>query len=146
MATYSYKDGTFPLSSPKSIIEFGDDVFYKRVAIDFSQKTLDAGDGDVAEIIEIPARTYVTKVFIRVKTAGPTNATIDMGYGGNDTWGYALALDSVAGTILGSVISPVYFATLDSIDIIATTDTADVDINSGSIEVVAEMISSRDTA
>jgi hypothetical protein len=63
--------------------------------IDFSQQTLDAGDGDIAQCINIPSETYVLDCFVSVATAETANATFDLGYGGDAGYfGKNLNLDS----------------------------------------------------
>jgi hypothetical protein len=120
----------------------------RRVVVDLSLRTLDAGDADVAQVIPIPAGTTVVAAWLRVITADDTNATCDLGYGGSvNAWGDALALDTAAGGILGATHDwvPIYFAAADTIDVVATTDTADVDLDGAKFEVVAVMIQSIDT-
>jgi len=114
----------------------------RRIIVDCSKRTLDAGDGDIAQVIPIPAGTTVIAVWLRIITAETANGTVDLGVGGSNGWGDALAVDSAAGTILGAVNDwvPTYFATADTIDVTATTDTADVDIDGAKFEVVAVML------
>ena len=74
-----------------------------RAYIDFTQQTIDAGEGDIAQVIQIPAGTWVMDCFMRVITAETADATCSLGYGDDaDYWGRALNLDAtgVAKTLL----------------------------------------------
>jgi hypothetical protein len=120
----------------------------RRIIVDFSDRTLDAGDADVAQVIPVPAGTTVLSAWLRVITAETTNGTVDLGYGGSvNAWGNALAVDSTAGLILGATHDwvPIYFSSADTIDLVATTDTADVDIDGAKVEVIAVMLKTPDT-
>jgi hypothetical protein len=55
-----------------------------------------------------------------------------------DEWGDGVSL-ATADAVVGMLDSPVYFASADTIDIVATTDGADVDIDGAKIEVFALM-------
>lgn len=130
--------------------------FFLYNPINFSAQTLDAGDADVAQVLHIRRGTYIFNVWINVVQACPTSSTIDLGYGSDtDYWGNALPLDTVGLVAQKYIVTetasmrvigdrspfagvPVYFSSADTIDIIATVDTADVNISSGKIEVVAE--------
>jgi len=148
MATYNFTDGSItghPV--PRSKTPEENEVFFLRNIVDCSKQTLDAGNGDVAQVINIPAGTTVITCWLRIITAETTNGTVDLGYGGVvNKWGDALAVDSAAGTVLGALTySPVYFSSADTIDIKATTDTADVDIDGLKCEVVAMCVKSLDS-
>lgn len=146
MATiYTYND----LSSgpPHSRVIDEDLMKIHRVIIDCSLQTLDAGAADVCQCIDIPAGTTVLAAWLRVITAETANGTVDLGYGGSvNAWGNALAVDSAAGTILGATHDwvPIHFATADTIDVVATTDTADVDIDGAKLEVNAVFVKTTD--
>jgi hypothetical protein len=64
-----------------------------------------------------------------------------------DEWGDALAVDATAGTIAGAINDwvPLYFSAADTIDLVATTDTADVDLDGLKVEVTAVMLRVQDT-
>lgn len=130
--------------------------FFLYNTIDFAHQTLDAGNGDVAQVMHIRKGTYVFNVWLNVLHVAPANSTVDLGYGGDvDYWGAALRLDTagvlsqkyiIKETASAQVIGnralfagvPVYFADSDTIDIVATVDVADVNISSGKIEIIAE--------
>lgn len=125
-----------------------DEMFVKRIIVDCSKQTLDAGEGDVAQCIPVDAGTTVLAAWIRVITAETANGTCDLGYGGAvNAWGDALALDTAAGGILGATHDwvPVYFASADTIDVVATTDTADVDLDGAKFEVTAVCLKALDS-
>ena len=146
--TYKFTDGSIEGAMvPAATTLKENEVVIRRNIIDLSLQTLDAGEGDVAECLIVPAKTTVLWAGLRVITAETADGTCDLGYGGNpDEWGDALALD-VANLSLGFIdgMSPVYFATADTIDITATADSADVDLDGAKIEVFAAMIKHVDT-
>jgi hypothetical protein len=82
-----------------------------------------------------------------VLTAEPANGTVDLGYGGDvDEWGDGLSLATADATVgFVDVMSPIFFADADTIDVVATTDGADVDIDGAKIEVFALMYKHVDT-
>lgn len=141
MATYNFTDGSLPGQVvPAETTLHENKVVIRRNILDFSRQTLDAGVGDVAQAINIPANTTVKRAYIRVLTAETANGTCDLGYGGGvNTWGNALSL-AAANVIVGGTDAPVFFAAADTIDVVATTDTADVDLDGAKIEVIAEMV------
>jgi hypothetical protein len=149
MTTYNFYNGTIAGQAigPQMVTEINR-LTVRRAIVDCSKQTLDAGNGDIAQVIPIPAGTTVMAAWLRVITAETANGTVDLGYGGSNQWGNALAVDSAAGSILGATNSwvPIYFATADTIDITATTDTADVDIDGLKCEVVAVMLESSNVA
>jgi hypothetical protein len=149
MTTYNFYNGTIAGQAigPQMVTEINR-LTVRRAIIDCSKQTLDAGNGDTAHVIPIPAGTTVLAAWLRVITAETANGTVDLGYGGSNQWGNALAVDSAAGSILGATNSwvPIYFATADTIDITATTDTADVNIDGLKCEVVAVMLESSNVA
>ena len=130
--------------------------FFLYNTIDFGIQTLDAGNGDVAQVLHIRRGTYVFNVWINVLHKAPAYSTVDLGYGGHvDYWGDGLRLDTagvlsqkyvIAESASAQLIKdrspfagvPVYFADPDTIDIVATVDVADVNISAGKIEVIAE--------
>lgn len=145
--TYNFTNGSIA-GIDKPIEATLEDNFptIRRAIVDFSKQTIDAGEGDIAQVINIPAATYVIAVWARIITAETTNGTVDLGYGGSNQWGDALAIDAAAGSIVGGSNDwlPVYFASADTIDIKATTDTADVDIDGAKLEVCAVMLPAKD--
>lgn len=149
MATYNFTDGSITgIEIPKETTERETVIYVRRAIVDCSKQTLDAGDGDIAQAINIPAGTYVLTAWLRVITAETANGTCDLGYDGDvDLWGDALALDTAAGGVLGAIQDwvPLYFAAANTIDVLATTDTADVDLDGAKFEVVAVMMQSKDT-
>lgn len=148
MATYVFYDGSIAGTQIPAQYTLEDNrLVVRRVIVDCSKQTLDAGDGDIAQVIPIPAGTTVLACWLRVITAETANGTCDLGYGGSNQWGDALALDTAAGGILGATHDwvPIYFASADTIDVTATTDTADVDLDGAKFEVVAVMLKSFDT-
>ena len=141
-ATTNWTDGSISgVDKPHSTTPRGD-IFVLRNIIDCSKTTLDAGNADVAQVISIPAETIVWYAMVRIITAETASGTVDLGYGGSagtvNIWGNALALDTTANTMLTAIVDkPVYFATAYTIDLVATTDTADVNIDGAKIEVIA---------
>ena len=147
-STYVFYDGSIAGQQKPAEYTLEENVLtVRRVIVDCSKQSLDAGNGDIAQVIPIPAGTTVLAAWIRVITAETTNGTVDLGYGGSNQWGDALAVDSAAGSILGATHDwvPIYFASADTIDVTATTDTADVDIDGAKFEVVAVMVKSLNT-
>ena len=146
--TYVFYDGSIsgqmvpPRHTPEE-----DEMFILRNIVDFSKQTLEAGEGDIAQVLYIPADTTVIACWLRIITAETTNGTVDLGYGGSNGWGDALGLDGSVGAILGCTHDwvPIYFGDADTVDITATTDTADVDIDGAKVEVVAVCLKSLDT-
>jgi|GEM_PF-5974015 len=145
MATYNFTDGSIKGQMvPTEVTLIENRLTIMRNIVDFSKQTLDAGNGDVAQVLNIPAGTTVLTAWIRVITAETANGTVDLGYGGDaDKWGDGVAIDS-ANAIVGALFAPVYFASDDTIDITATTDTADVDIDGAKVEVCALCLKSKD--
>jgi hypothetical protein len=115
-------------------------VFVRSNVVDCANQNLDAGEGDVGQVINIPADTWVLQVVLRTITAETANGTVDLGSGLDaDQWGDGLAIDAAAG-IVQTIDIAEYFAAADTIDVTATTDTADVDIDGWKFEVVAVML------
>jgi len=146
--TYVFYDGsiTGQMIPPKHTPE-EDEMFILRNIVDFSKQTLEAGEGDIAQVLSVPAGTTVIACWLRIITAETANGTVDLGYAGNNTWGDALGLDGSVGAILGATHDwvPYHFVSADTIDITATTDTADVDIDGGKVEVTAVCLKALDT-
>lgn len=141
MATYNFTDGSIS-GMPKiaDTLPNTTGTFVRSNIVDCSLQNLDAGDGDVGQVINIPADTFVMRVLLRTITAETANGTVDLGHGGNaDVWGDALAIDAAAG-IVATLDVPQYFASADTIDVTATTDTADVDIDGWKFEIIAVMV------
>mgnify|MGYP007066197660 CR=1 FL=1 len=141
MAVYNFVDGSITGGQTAAQVNYieKDIVVYRKI-VDLSLQTLDADDGDSAQVLAIPAGVTIMNAFIRIITAETTNGTLDLGITGVnvDQWGAALAMDSTAGSIVGGVLAaPYYFATADTIDVLATTDTADVDLDGAKFEVIA---------
>lgn len=149
MATYVFYDGSIAGQMQPADCTLEDNrLVIRRCIVDCSKQNLDAGDGDVGQVIPVDAGTTVVACWIRVITAETANGTCDLGYGGSvNAWGDALALDSAAGSILGATHDwvPIHFASADTIDVKATTDTADVDLDGAKFEVVAVMLKALDT-
>jgi hypothetical protein len=137
--TYSFVDGTYQRKAIDSLPNtLG--PFVRNNIVDFANQTLEAGEGDIAQVLNIPANTWVMRVLLRTITAETANGTVDLGHDGNpDVWGDALAIDAAAG-IVATLDVPQYFASADTIDVTATTDTADIDIDGWKAEVCAVMI------
>jgi hypothetical protein len=111
--TVSFLDGTL---QKKAIDTLPNTMgpYVRSNVVDCANRTLDAGDA--------------------------ANGTVDLGHGGSaDVWGDALAIDAAAG-IVATLDVPQYFASADTIDVTATTDTADVDIDGWKFEISAVMI------
>jgi hypothetical protein len=137
--TVSFLDGTL---QKKAIDTLPNTMgpYVRSNVVDCANRTLDAGDADVGQVLNIPANTWVMRVLLRTITAETANGTVDLGHDGNaDVWGDALAIDAAAG-IVATLDVPQYFATANTIDVTATTDTADVDIDGWKFEISAVMI------
>ena len=147
MATYNFTDGSITgVEKPHDTTPRGYELFVLRNIVDCTKQTLDAGDGDVAQVINVPAGTLVLYAFINVRTAEGSNGTVDLGYGGNaDQWGDALAVDATGIAQSPILTAPVFFNAADTIDITATVDTADVDIDGAVLEVVAVCLAMNDS-
>lgn len=148
-STYVFYDGSIAGQMTPAIYTSEDNLLtIKRIIVDCSKQNLDAGEGDVGQVLPISAGETVVAAWLRVITAETANGTCDLGYGGSvNAWGDALALDTAAGGILGATHDwvPIYFASADTIDIVATTDTADVDLDGAKFEVVAVFLKSLNT-
>ena len=126
-----------------------------QTTIDFSVYPLDAGLSDVAQVLRLPADAWVLMAFLRVIKKCPENSTANFGYGGDaDFFGHSLPL-GVAGSVpLKKVVgpsgfatifkdyapmtgSPLYLSAVDTLDLTATTEVADVNISSGIVQVNA---------
>lgn len=141
MATYNFTDGSIS-GQPKcaDTLPNTGGPYTRSNVVDCANQTLDAGDGDVAQVINIPADTYVVQVLLRTITAETASGTVDLGSGLDpDQWGDALAIDAAAG-IVQTIDIGEYFADADTIDVTATVDTADVDIDGWKFEIIAVMI------
>lgn len=146
MATYDFTNGSITgQMRPTPVTTRETELTVMRNIVDCSKQTLDAGNGDVGKCLNIEAGTTVVTAWIRVITAETANGTVDLGYGGDvDKWGDGVAIDT-ANAVVGATIAPVYFASDDTIDIKATTDTADVDIDGAKLEVCALCLKSVNT-
>ncbi len=139
--TYNFMDGSIdgqpviPDNLPNTT-----GVYARSQIVDCANQTLDAGEDDVGQILNIPADTWVLRVLLRTITAETANGTVDLGTDLNpDVWGDALAIDAAAGEV-ATLDVPSYFAAANTIDVTATTDTADVDIDGWKFELIALMV------
>ena len=148
MTTYNCADA----SKTKS---YGADLEVWQTNIDFSMDSLDAGLGDVAQVLRVPASAWVLMAFLKVIKKCPANSTVNFGYGGDaDYFGHSLPISTVGSVPLKTVLanaglttifkdyapmmgSPLYFSAVDTLDLTATTEGADVNISSGIVEVNA---------
>lgn len=142
MATiYNFTDGSIS-GQPKckETLPNTGGYYTRSNVVDFANQTLEAGEDDVAQVINIPADTYVVQVLLRTITAETASGTVDLGTDLDvDQWGAALAVDAAAG-IVQTIDIAEYFATANTIDILATTDTGDVDIDGWKCEIIAVML------
>ena len=154
METYNFTDGSIAGQVIPRAYNTGENQLYiRRNFVDFSKQSLDAGNADVAQVINIPAGVCVIDAWLRVITKETADGTVDLGYSGSGTdvdhWGAALAVDSAVGTILRLPTTtdapPIYFSSAGTIDIKATTDTNDVDIDGLKCEVVALCVNCPDS-
>lgn len=95
MATLNFLNasvqGTRTVQQP--VLEPGQ-ITVVRNYIDCTQQSIDAGDGDVAQVVQVPAETLVLDCFLHATTAETADATCDLGYGSDaDYWGANLNLD-----------------------------------------------------
>ena len=140
-STYNFTNGSIA-GIPKTVDSLPNTSGYytRSNIVDFSKQTLDAGNADIAQVINVPADTWVVQVLVRTITAETTNGTVDLGSGLDvDQWGDALVVSTAAGD-LPTLDAAEYFAAADTIDITATTDTADVDIDAWKAEIIAIML------
>ena len=138
MTAYNFTDGSIagqPVMTQQTLIE--DKLVIIRNILDFDNQTV--ASASTAQALILPADCTVLSAWIRVIDAGATNTTCDLGITGVDveTWGAALALDSAAGTILGALFDTYHTATADTLDLLVTTDTADVSLTQLKCEVCA---------
>jgi hypothetical protein len=80
--TYVFYDGTVAGTSinPQMDTQLNY-LTVRRVIVDLANQTLDAGEGDIAQVIPIPAGTVVLSAWIRIITAETANGTLDLGMG-----------------------------------------------------------------
>lgn len=101
----TYIDGTY--GQPQTTHKMGKGMYVLAQQVDFSLQNLDAGDGDVLRVLQVPAETLVLASWVRMLTAGTTNGTVDLGYGSDvNYWGNGLVLDSarlVPSMLVGTV-------------------------------------------
>jgi hypothetical protein len=141
MADYDFTDGSIAgHRKPVEMTMQDNQFFILRNVVDFSLQTLDAGDGDTATVLNIPADTIVYYLFINVLTAETDDGTIDVG--DNTTADYWLdggdSEISATGLVpLDTTGVPIYYSSADAVTIKATTDTNDVDIDGAKIEFIA---------
>jgi hypothetical protein len=118
--------------------QVGRNLYLYELRVSFATQNLDAGDGDVQQALQLPAGTIILGCWLNVITAETANGTCDLGYGGSvNFWGDALALDAtgpIASTSAGNIL---VLSSADTIDIKATTDTADVDLDGGVVDLYA---------
>lgn len=118
MATYTtYNDGKTIAASSGGNYAGSPVVTVLTGVYDASKRALAAAD--VAEVINVPAGTYVMKVFYRVVT-GDATQTLNVGDGA-DPDGYVAAADVAtagnSGVGAGALATGKYYATADTIDI-----------------------------
>lgn len=106
-STYNFIDGSITGSFSKSAdVLIENPLVILRKKVDFSQQSLDAGEGDVAQCLAIPARTTVVSALLRVISVGAVGTTVNLGYGVDpDYWGVGLSLENTGSarkTITGS--------------------------------------------
>jgi hypothetical protein len=138
--TYNFTNGSIS-GQPKvnDTLPNSGGLFSRSNIVDCANQNLDAGEGDIAQVLNIPADTWVVQVLLRTITAETANGTVDLGSGLDaDQWGDALAVDAAAG-IVQTIDIAEYFAAADTIDVTATTDTADIDIDGWKFEIIAIM-------
>lgn len=123
-------------------------IYIMKRFVDFSvtANNLDAGNGDVLPVLPIQKAEVVLAVFVEILTACATNATVDIGTGDDvDHFFAGYELDAQVHTANPDVgtakrHAPLYFSVADTIDLKATTDTADVDISTGAINLGAVIV------
>jgi hypothetical protein len=104
MSNYTTFLGGFRMS----VFTMADMTKIYRQRIFFSSQNLDAGNGDVHQVIPVTAGDIVHRSWINVKTACPAGSTVDLGYGTvTDLYGNGLALDAtgIASTILAGTLA-----------------------------------------
>lgn len=146
MATRNFTDGTITAHErTKDTLPNTGGPYCRGAVIDFTKQNLDSGNNDVAQVINIPANTWVLGVFVRVITAESTNAEIEIGYGSDDAYwtDTILEVDSTGQKASNYFTTPLYFASADTIDIVNNNN--DVDYDALVIEIQAMMMPGADT-
>jgi hypothetical protein len=138
MATYNFTDGSIT-NQPKCTDTLPNTAgpFVRSNIIDFANQNLDSGNNDIANVLNVPADTWVTEVMVRVLTAETANAEMYLGSGLD----YNQWCDNVAVTATGNLAvtkANEYFAAADTIDI--TNNNNDVDYDALKLEIVAVMV------
>jgi hypothetical protein len=134
--TYNFTDGSIT-GQPKPVetLPNTSGLFVRSNTVNFAKQNLDVSETDVAQVIKIPADTWVLSVCVRVITAETASSEFDVGTGLDvDQW---LDAGDMANTgNLETTWAPEYFAAADTVDI---TSSGSVDYDAGVIEVVALM-------
>ena len=137
MATYNFTNGSLAgqvVPPQTEILTTGLTVL--RNIVDCTLRNLDASDGDIAKLLNIPAGTIVLECGIRIITADTASSVVDLGVTGVnvDQWGDAITMDATAGSVIGMLAAPLYFAADNTIDLLMTST---VDLTLGKWEVFA---------
>jgi hypothetical protein len=134
-----------PLPETYDFLKAGRTTLYvmKRF-VDFTvtANNLDAGEADVLPVLPIRAGETVLAVWCEILTAEAANASVDIGTGDDvDYFWDGLELDAQPHTAsevgTAAVNKPLYFSAADTIDMKATTDTADVNLSTGKLNLCA---------
>ena len=137
--TYNFTNGSITgQPKPAATLPNTTGLFTRSNIVDFANQTLTASASDVAQVLVIPADTWVLSVTLRVITAETANGSCDVGTGLDaDQWGDGLSLASTGN--LATLWAPEYFASADTIDLTVTADGAAVDLDGAKVEIVALM-------
>ncbi len=111
--TYNFTDGSIagvPKATESTLKET--EPMILRQIVDFSLQNLDASEGDIAQVLNIPADTVVLNAYLRVMTLDSANSTVDLGVTttNEDQWGGALSLAAADVMVGGLLAAPLYFA------------------------------------
>jgi hypothetical protein len=134
--TYNFTNGSIA-GQPKvnNTLPNTTGTFVRSNVVDFANQTLDSGNSDVAQVLNVPADTWVREILVRVITAETATAEMSIGSGLDvDQWGI---LDAANTGNVVATYAPEYFASADTIDIM--NNNTDIDFDALKVEIVAIM-------
>lgn len=134
--TYNFTDGSIS-GQPKvnDTLPNSTGIFCRSNIVDFANQSMDVSETDVAQIINIPADTWVLGIGLRIITSEGASAVMDIGSDLDvDQWytGAATATGNLATTWAAE-----YFSAANTVDITSNSTT---DYDGLKVEVVAIML------